>query len=52
MATIVTYRVEIRYFIYPEQVGKLADIPAEIKNKYLQNNNKCQSSIIRLFKTL
>ena len=24
---------EIRYFIYPEQVGKLADIPAEIKKQ-------------------
>lgn len=33
---------EIRYFIYPEQVGKLSEIPVEIKNKYLDNNDKYQ----------
>jgi outer membrane protein assembly factor BamB len=33
---------EIRYFIYPEQVGSLLEIPAEIKSKYLENNDKYQ----------
>ncbi len=31
---------EVRYFIYPEDVGTLADIPQEIKDKYLENNEK------------
>ncbi len=33
---------EVRYFIYPEDVGTLSDIPAEIKDKYLENNEKYQ----------
>jgi transglutaminase-like putative cysteine protease len=31
---------EVRYFIYPEEVGTLDDIPQEIKEKYLENNEK------------
>ncbi len=31
---------EIRYFIYPEKVGSLSDIPSDIKAKYLENNEK------------
>ena len=31
---------EVRYFIYPEDVGSLSDIPADIKDKYLKNNEK------------
>ncbi len=31
---------EIRYFIYPEEVGSLNDIPQNIKDKYLENNEK------------
>ncbi len=31
---------EVRYFIYPEDVGTIADIPQEIKDKYLENNEK------------
>lgn len=31
---------EVRYFIYPEQVGSFEDIPQEIKNIYLENNEK------------
>ncbi|MDD5541517.1 MAG: transglutaminase domain-containing protein [Candidatus Marinimicrobia bacterium] len=33
---------EVQYFIYPEKVGKLESIPADIKNKYLENNEKYQ----------
>ncbi len=33
---------EIQYFIYPENVGKLSDIPANIKQKYLANHEKYQ----------
>ena len=33
---------ELRYFIYPEEVGSFEDIPTEIKNKYLENNEKYQ----------
>lgn len=33
---------EIRYFIYPEDVGSMNNIPAEIKNRYLENNDKYQ----------
>jgi len=29
---------DIRYFIYPEKVGTLSELPAEIKSKYLENN--------------
>jgi sugar lactone lactonase YvrE len=31
---------EVRYFIYPEEVGSLSDIPEDIKDKYLENNEK------------
>jgi len=37
---VTTY--DVRYFIYPEQVGTLNDIPDKIKNKYLENNEKYQ----------
>lgn len=40
VSTIITY--DVRYFIYPEQVGTLDEIPDEIKNKYLENNEKYQ----------
>ncbi|MBI4646858.1 MAG: transglutaminase domain-containing protein [Bacteroidia bacterium] len=30
----------MRYFIFPDKAGKIEDIPAEIKNKYLENNDK------------
>ncbi len=33
---------DVRYFIYPEEVGTLDEIPAEIKSKYLENNEKYQ----------
>ncbi|MCF8368819.1 MAG: hypothetical protein K9G76_07225 [Bacteroidales bacterium] len=33
---------EVRYYIYPEDVGTFSDIPVEISNKYLENNEKYQ----------
>ena len=32
----------VRYFLYPEQVGELADIPKDIKDKYLVDDEKYQ----------
>jgi transglutaminase-like putative cysteine protease len=31
---------DVRWFIYPDEVGKLDDIPQDIKDKYLVNNEK------------
>ncbi len=33
---------DIRYFIYPDATGSLADIPQKIQQTYLQNNEKYQ----------
>ncbi len=33
---------EVRYFIYPEEVGSISDIPPELMDKYLENNDKYQ----------
>jgi glutamine cyclotransferase len=33
---------EVRYFIYPEDVGSVDEIPQKIKDKYLENNVKFQ----------
>lgn len=33
---------EVRYFIYPEFVGSLENIPADIKDKYLEDDEKYQ----------
>lgn len=40
--TTVAKISEVRYFIYPDQVGTFEDIPVEIKEKYLENNDKYQ----------
>ena len=32
----------VQYFILPDKVGRLDDIPAEIKSKYLEDNEKFQ----------
>ncbi|MCB2220384.1 MAG: transglutaminase [Bacteroidetes bacterium] len=40
--TTVAKISEVRYFIYPEDVGTLADIPTAISEKYLENNEKYQ----------
>ncbi len=31
---------DIRYYIFPEKVGNLSDIPAEIRQRYLQDGSK------------
>ncbi|MFC2132042.1 transglutaminase domain-containing protein [Bacteroidota bacterium] len=41
MTTEVTI-YDVRYFIYPENVGTLSEIPADIKSKYLEDNEKYQ----------
>ncbi len=33
---------EVNYFIYPDRVGSLEDIPADIKDKFLENHEKYQ----------
>ena len=33
---------DVRYFIYPDEVGSLDEIPADIKSKFLENNEKYQ----------
>lgn len=38
--TAATYNV--RYFIYPEKVGTMAEIPQDIKDKYLADDDKYQ----------
>jgi len=38
--TVETYNV--RYFLYPEKMGALTDIPKDIKEKYLQDDEKYQ----------
>ncbi|MBN1632686.1 MAG: transglutaminase [Ignavibacteria bacterium] len=39
----------VRYFIYPENVGSLSEIPADIREKYLEDDEKYQinSEVIR-----
>jgi transglutaminase-like putative cysteine protease len=33
---------DVRYFIYPDQVGNLSQVPQQIKDRYLANNEKYQ----------
>uniref|UniRef100_UPI003216B412 transglutaminase domain-containing protein n=1 Tax=uncultured Draconibacterium sp. TaxID=1573823 RepID=UPI003216B412 len=33
---------DVRYFLYPEQVGTLSEIPQQIKDQYLGDNDKYQ----------
>ena len=40
--TTIFKSYNVRYFIYPENVGSLDDIPKDIKNKYLADNEKYQ----------
>ncbi|MBO8130424.1 MAG: transglutaminase [Candidatus Marinimicrobia bacterium] len=43
--SIIKYHVKVyavRYFIYPDEVGTLKDIPKEIKKKYTVDNDKYQ----------
>lgn len=38
--TIYAETYEVRYFIFPDKVGSLNEIPQEIKDKYLTNDTK------------
>ncbi len=40
--TSIVQTYDVRYFLYPENVGRLSDIPKGIKRKYLQNDEKYQ----------
>lgn len=40
ISNITTY--DVRYFIYPDKVGLLSEIPDSIKSKYLADNEKFQ----------
>jgi sugar lactone lactonase YvrE len=42
--TTVAKTWEIRYFIFPDKVGSLDQVPAEISSKYLEDNEKFQIS--------
>ncbi len=49
---VVTAKIhEVRYFIYPEDVGKMQDIPNDIRERYLENMRNI-NMIIRLFRML
>ncbi len=41
-ATSVAETYDVRYFLYPENMGTMADIPQDIKDKYLQDDEKYQ----------
>jgi sugar lactone lactonase YvrE len=38
--TVTAKMYETRFFVFPEKVGKLADIPQEIRDKYLVDDSK------------
>ncbi len=40
--TTVTNTYDVNYFIFPDKVGTLNDIPVKLKTKYLENNEKFQ----------
>ncbi|MBN3035089.1 MAG: hypothetical protein JW861_05850 [Bacteroidales bacterium] len=40
--TTVAKIFEVRYFVYPENVGGLDEIPPDLKDRYLENNDKYQ----------
>ena len=42
--TTVVKTWEVRYFIFPDKVGTLDEIPEDIGNKYLEDNEKFQLS--------
>ncbi len=41
-ATSIVETYDVRYFLYPENMGALEDIPQEIKDKYLNDDEKYQ----------
>ncbi len=40
--TVKARTYDVRYFIFPDQVGTLEDIPQDLKDKYLEDNDKFQ----------
>jgi len=50
--TSIVKTYNVRYFIYPEQVGTMADIPAELKKKYLLDDEKYQINSPVIQKTI
>jgi DNA-binding beta-propeller fold protein YncE len=42
--TTVVKTWEVRYFIFPDKVGSLDQVPQDIRNKYLEDNEKFQVS--------
>ncbi len=40
--TTIAKTWEVRYFIFPDKVGSLDQVPEEISNKYLEDNEKFQ----------
>ena len=40
--TTVANTYDVNYFIFPDQVGSLGEIPAQVKDKYLEDNEKFQ----------
>ncbi|MFA7116580.1 MAG: transglutaminase domain-containing protein [Bacteroidales bacterium] len=43
---------DVRYFIYPEKVGKLSEIPEDIKDEYLKDDEKYQINDFLIKKTI
>jgi sugar lactone lactonase YvrE len=41
--TTIAKTWEVRYFIFPDQVGNLDEVPAGIREKYLEDNEKFQT---------
>ena len=41
-ATSIVETYNVRYFLYPENIGSLSDIPKDIKEKYLNDDEKYQ----------
>ncbi len=40
---IVTFdSYDVRYFLYPEEIGSMGEVPQDIKDKYLSDNDKYQ----------
>jgi len=50
--TTVFESYNVRYFIYPENVGSLKDIPKDIKEKYLIDDEKYQINSIVIQETI
>ncbi len=40
--TTIVETYNVRYFLYPEKIGSLSDIPKDLKERYLQDDEKYQ----------